>query len=104
MYHGQTVLVACALSEGAFSAERVFRLTLADGKTTYSGVAPLHYCLTSGKKPLKQDQPAPGQSIEGYVEAFLVANGGEQAMVELPDGEAVRVNVSQVPFRQDQNR
>ena len=31
MEHGQMVLVACTIEAGAFSGERVFRLTLADG-------------------------------------------------------------------------
>lgn len=36
--------------------------------------------------------------------AFLIANGGDQATVELPNGEAVEVPASQVPFRQAQDR
>jgi hypothetical protein len=104
MTHKQNVLVACTIEAGAFSGERVFRLTLADGQTEYSGVAPAHYCFTKDQQPLGRDQPPQGQRIDGYIEAFLVSNGGDEAMVEFPDGEAVRVKLGQVPYRQDRDR
>lgn len=104
MKRGQYVLVACVIEAGAFSGERVFRFKLADETTDYSGVAPFRYCFDENQNPLTRDQPPRGQSIEGYIEAFLVANGGEQATVELPDGEALKIKTSQIPFRQDQNQ
>ncbi len=103
MDRGNMVLVACVIESGAFSGERVFRLRLADG-TEYSGVTPAHYCLDKEKRVLARDQPQKGQRIEGYIMAFLVSNGGDQATVELPNGEAVEVPASQVPFRQAQDR
>jgi hypothetical protein len=97
------VLVACEIESGAFSGERVFRLRLADG-TDYSGVTPAQYCLDKDKRGLARDQPQRGLPIGGYVVAFLIDNGGEQATVELPNGEAVQVRADQVPFRQAQER
>ncbi len=98
---GQMVLVACALEVGGFSGERAFKLKLAGGTDEYSGIAPLHYCRTDEKSALPADQPPRGMSIPGFVEAFLVSNGGDQATVELPDGEAVRVDRARVLIRQD---
>ena len=103
MDRGNIVLVACVIESGAFSGERVFRLKLADG-TDYSGVTPAHYCHDKERRVLARDQPQKGQWIEGYIMAFLIANGGDQATVELPNGEAVEVPASQVPFRQAQDR
>ncbi len=104
MERGQMVLVSCTIEAGAFSGERVFRLKLVDGTADYSGVAPVRYCFTAEQATLGRDQPPRGHAIEGFVEAFLISNGGDQATVELPDGEAVRVNLSQVPFRQAPGR
>jgi hypothetical protein len=103
MDHGDMVLVACLIESGAFSGVRVCRLRLADG-TVYSGVAPVHYCLDRERRVFSRDQPQSGHRIDGYVVAFLVANGTEQATVELPNGEAVAVRASHVPYRQAQER
>jgi hypothetical protein len=99
MDRGQTVLVSCSIEKGAFSGERVFHLTLADG-SEYFGVAPAHYCFKDPETAVSRDEPAEGASIPGFVEAILISNGGDKAMVELPDGEAVQVEASQIPFRQ----
>jgi hypothetical protein len=103
MNRGDMVLVGCTIEAGAFSGERVFRLGLADGEE-YSGVAPVHYFRDGETRPLGRNVPPAGRSITGYVEGFLVEDGGDQATVELPDGEAHRVPRSQVPFRQSRDR
>lgn len=99
MRDGQMVLVACAIEAGAFSGERVIRLKLADSGQEFTGIVPFHYCRQSEDTKLGANQPAPGSApIEGFVEAFLISNGGEQATVELPGGDVVRVDVQEVPF------
>jgi hypothetical protein len=103
MNRGQMVLVACTIEAGAFSGERVFRLATAQ-REEYSGVVPSHYCFDSKRRPLGRDQPPRGKPINGFIEAFLVENGGATAIVELPDGEVVQVSVSQVPYRKSQDR
>jgi len=102
MKRGEMVLVACSLEAGAFSGERIFTLDLADTQSSYSGVVPAHYCFDENQQSLNQNQPAKDKPINGFVEAFLVANGGDQATVEFPDGEALRISLSQIRFRQDQ--
>jgi hypothetical protein len=104
MNHGQMVFVACALEVGAFSGERTFRLKLVEPPVEYAGIAPVHYCLTSEKAPLRTDQPAPGHPISGFVEAYFISNGGDEASVELPDGVAVRVKLSQLLVRQERSQ
>jgi hypothetical protein len=105
MRNGQMVLVACTIEAGAFSGERVIRLRFADSGQEFTRIVPLHYCRQSRDTRLGADQPAPGTApIQGFVEAFLVSNGGEQATVELPSGDVVRVNVQEVPFEFRENR
>jgi hypothetical protein len=101
MNYGQTVLVACTIEPGAFSGERIVTFPIVEGPAQeYSGIAPVHYCLDEQTQPLGRDQPTKGNFIKGYVEAFLIANGGDRAYVELPDGQAVRVVVSRVKIVQ----
>lgn len=99
MRDGQMVLVACSIEPGAFSGERVIRLKLADSDQEFTGIVPLHYCRQSEDTKLGANQPAPGSApIDGFVEAFLISNGGEGATVELPSGDVVRVDVQEVPY------
>jgi hypothetical protein len=105
MRNGQMVLVACSIEAGAFSGERVIRLKLADSGREFTGIVPVHYCRQSETTKLGANQPAPGSPpIEGFVEAYLVNNSGEQATVELPSGDVVRVNVQEVPYELRQSR
>jgi hypothetical protein len=100
MRDGHMVLVACSIEVGAFSGERVIRLNLADSSQGFTGIVPFHYCRQSEDTKLEPHQPAPGSApIDGFVEAFLISNGGEQATVELPSGDVVRVDVREVPYQ-----
>ena len=99
MSRGQTVLVSCEIGPGPFSGERLFRLELKNGQT-YSGLAPIHYCFNTSKRPIDPREFTNRPMIDGLIEAVLVANGGEDATVELPDGQAVTIKMSQVPYRQ----
>lgn len=105
MGNSQMVLVACLIEAGAFSGERVIRLKLADSGREFTGIVPLHYCRRTEDTKLGADQPAPGSApIQGFVEAFLISNGGEAATVELPSGDVVRVNVQEVPYELRQSQ
>lgn len=103
MNRAQIVLVACTIESGAFSGERVVRLSTAE-QGEYSGVVPSHYCFDGKRQPIGRDQPPRGKPIKGYIEAFLVDNGGDTARVELPNGEVVPVELSQVPYRKSHDR
>ena len=105
MRDGQMVLVACSIEAGAFSGERVIRLNLADSGQEFTGIVPSHYCRQSEDTKLGAHQPAHGSdSIDGFVEAFLISNGGERATVELPSGDVVRVDLRGVPYELRQVR
>ncbi len=103
MQNGRLVLVTCRIRGGAFSGERVFQLPMARRGGDYIGIAPVDHCRDRDLNLLGRDQPSPDQEIEGYVEAYLIANGGAEARIELPDGEAIDVPVDQVSYQKDPN-
>lgn len=104
MRNGQLVLVSCKIRRGAFSGERVFQLPMAGEPGDYIGIAPADHCLDKDRNPLGRDRPPAGDEIEGFVEAFLIANGGDEARIELPDGEAIRVPFDRVPYQKEPDR
>jgi hypothetical protein len=97
MRNGQMVLLACRVSPGGFSGERVFRIPLADG-AIHIGTAPVEYCFSESREPIGKGEPKPGQAINGYVEGRIIANGGANAEVEMPDGEIVVVNMTTIRY------
>lgn len=104
MRTGQLVLVKCKFRRGAFSGERVFRLPMAEAPNEYVGIAPVGHCLDQNQVRLGRDQPSVDVEIDGFIEAYLIANGGAQARIELPDGEAIRVPIGQVAYQREQDQ
>jgi len=97
MNRGQTVLLACQISPSSFSGERVFRINLANN-TEYVGVAPVDYCRRQDQSAIGSNQPPQGKRISGFVEGRVVENGGREARVALPDGEAITVPLDRISF------
>src|SRR5687768_1038150 len=77
------------IAPGAFSGERVFEITLADGQT-YRGVAPVHYCWDAEGHTFGPDEPA--APIPGAVACRWLETIEGQPVVSIPDGEVVRVD------------
>ncbi len=86
----ETVFLPCKLTLSGFSSERVFRITQADD-SVYVGAAPVHYCWTEDGKRLGEGEPAHEESLAGLVQGLVIANGGERAKVQIPDGELIQV-------------
>ncbi len=95
MDRGSTVYLACRLTRSGFSSERVFRVPQADGEECV-GAAPVHYCWNEAGRRLGDDEPRRGDSMAGIVAGHVLANGGETAKVELPDGQWVEVQPGQL--------
>jgi len=95
MAGSQRVMVACEITRSAFSGERIVKFRQANGEE-YVGAAPVEYCRTSTFRRLEADDPTGDESINGFVEAYLVKNGGDLARVSLPDGEGAEVNVGEI--------
>jgi hypothetical protein len=85
------VAIRCQISRGGFSGERVVRLRCVDG-TQKKGLAPTNYCWNANQIPLGENEPANGQTMEGYVAAReLEQPAPNQVMIEIPDGEVMIV-------------
>lgn len=76
----------CWLSKGAFSGELVFATKQYDGEK-YLGVTPRHYA---------DPQSVGDGETQGTLSVYLIRNGGDSAIVETPDGEAITVPASSV--------
>jgi hypothetical protein len=95
MNHGQIILLGCEISSSGFSGERVFRIRLAN-KTEYVSVAPVDYCRRQDHTPIGSHEPPKGERIKGFVEGRMIKNGGSEAKVALPDGEAITVPLDRI--------
>jgi hypothetical protein len=74
------------------------------GNGEYIGIAPVDHCFDENRNILGRAQPPTGDEIDGYLEAYVIANGGDDARIELPDGEAIYVPIEQVAFQRETDR
>ena len=81
----------CTIAMGAFSSERVFTITLANGDTYQSAASFLHFWDAKANR-LNRTEPGAGNRINGLVAARLVKQDGDDLAVEVPDGEVVMVS------------
>ncbi len=95
MQTDRSVNLSCRISRSGFSGERVFRVMCSDG-SEHVGVAPTHYFRTPDAEELGPDMPPKGQRIDGLIEGVLIANGGEEVAVALPDGATIRAHLDQI--------
>jgi hypothetical protein len=93
------VLLICRISQGGFSGERIVHVTQVDG-TSFKTVVPTLYCRNEDGEELQDDDPPKGQQLSGRVQARLIANGGETATVEIPDGSIIKVPAGSVRKRE----
>jgi hypothetical protein len=96
MQRTREIYVRCQIMRSVFSGERIFNVSTADGGT-YVGAAPVHYLFSFGGDEAGDSIPAPGENTaDGWIEALLIANGGDEASVVFPGGEMARVKKSQI--------
>ena len=92
MPRNQEVALRCQIKAGGFSQERIAEVALAGGGK-HTVLAPRHYCWTQDKRPLGIDEPAAGQTINGWVAARrLGGRPGEPVVVTTPDGDVFEVS------------
>jgi hypothetical protein len=80
----------CEFTPGGFSGQRVALIRLASGDI-HKGLAPLHYCWDRHGHPLRADEPAAGQTVEGIVAARRLQERAGQVVVSIPDGDVLVV-------------
>ena len=92
MPESDVVFVCCELSRGGFSSERVFRLKTI-GDKEFVGSAPIQYCQTKARAPLKPAEPEEGKSVPGFVAARVIReNGDDTVWLSFPDGSVAQVS------------
>lgn len=95
MERGNLVHLECELGRGGFDSERVYRIKRS-GAPELVGLAPVHYCWTASGDRLPDGVPQRKTTINGLVAGRVMANGGNIAKVELPDGQMITVVASSV--------
>src|SRR5665213_177219 len=93
------IFVNCMLFRGSFSGEMVFSLDTIDNGE-YVGIAPRRDTLRRTDERIEAEEALQESGIEGKLVARLIANRGDIARVALPDGEAVKVSVSEISERE----
>ena len=93
----QLVAVPCRLFPGVFASERVFEVLLQNGER-HQGIAPRFFCWNEQGQVV-----ADGEStidVQGMVAAKLLDRGEDgYAVVEVPDGEVIAVDMAAVRKR-----
>jgi hypothetical protein len=89
--------IACRISRGGFSDERVFEL----GVASYRGVASRRHMWNVDGAPLEDGEPPLGKVIKGFVAARVIQIDPSRkvAMVSIPDGEVIEVPIAQLVER-----
>jgi len=91
------VALKCKVSPGGFSGERIFEVTLADGKP-YRSLAPRQFCWNTNRQIVAENEPS--SEIEGMIAARVVDFIDEdQVLVEVPDSEIIAVDTDKVEER-----
>jgi hypothetical protein len=86
----ESLFVPCQIERGAFSSERVFEITLADGST--AGLANVRYLRNESQQPLDADSPAPGEKIRGFVQCHVIQRAADgTATIEVPSTDMLHV-------------
>jgi hypothetical protein len=91
--------IACQIERGAFTNERTFEVPLSanvtyegssDGKLV--GTAHFDYLRDKNKKPLGDEEPSYGETIEGFVVCRRIRELGKGfLLVELPSADVIHV-------------
>ena len=96
MQKTREIYVVCRITLHAFSGERIFRVTKADGGE-YIGAAPVHYFYSSDGESFEgRTSPLENKTVQGFIKALLIENGGSVASVVFPGGEMIAVSEDQI--------
>jgi hypothetical protein len=96
-YTRRLVALKCKVSPGGFSGERIFEVTLADGKP-YRSLAPRQFCWNTNRQIVAENEPS--SEIEGMIAARIVGFiDDDQVLVEVPDSEIIAVDIKDLQER-----
>jgi hypothetical protein len=96
MPNNDTITVSCKITRSGFPTERVFRVQLASGET-HVGAAPRPYFFTAGGRPLDENQPGQGKSLDGRIMARRIRpEEAGNVLVSVPDGAVLMVREDRI--------
>jgi hypothetical protein len=87
--------LACTISRGGFSDERVFEIK----GTSHKGVCSRSHLWKEDGNPLEPGEPPIGQVIDGFVAARILEVRGDHVTVSIPDGEVLTVAIAELVDR-----
>lgn len=93
------IALACRISRGGFSDERVFEIDTPDG--VFSGVVSRRYCWGPNDQLLEEGEPPLGETISGKIAAKVIEfdEATRTLLVSVPDGQVITVGASAVLIR-----
>lgn len=89
----KTVQVRCRFARAGFSHERKFMIDAPSGGF-YTGTAYIGHCFKDDGSALPDEEPPPGEIMEGLIEARIVKRDGDTVAISVPDGEVCDVSAS----------
>lgn len=98
MNNNKLKAIACTISRGGFSDERIFRLNA--GGVNHEGLASRRHMWKADGSPIQEGEPPLGRTVKGLVAARLLELvDASTALVSLPDGETAKVPTSELRDR-----
>ena len=95
MPQNKPIAIYSKISRSGFSAERIFEVQLEDG--SYQGAVHYRYCFACNDRPIGEDEPPRGETMEGKVAARRITEEeGDKVLVSVPDGAVLEVNKNQI--------
>lgn len=86
----ETQWIACTIENNGFSGERRFEVEL-KGQGKIVGVGSIQYLRDSENKPLPDDVPPYGQTVNGFVQYRILRQRDGKYVVEFPGSEIFHV-------------
>ena len=83
--------IACEISRGGFSEERVFAISLKG--ISHRGVASRRHLWNSDGASIEEGEPPISEIIKGIVAARILKIVQERALVSIPDGEVITIPI-----------
>lgn len=89
----ESLFVPCKIERGGFSSERVFEIKVSHEGDSLTGTANLRYLLDEHRRPLSPDSPAPGTTIDGFVQCLLIEQSVDGTVtIEVPSTDMLNVS------------
>jgi hypothetical protein len=90
----QSLYVPCTIERGAFSNERVFKISLSSAEGVLFGTANVRYLRDGEGQPLGDD-PTYGEMM-GFVQCHIISSGEGTVTVEVPSTDIIHISETEL--------